>query len=81
MMKMTPRELEILELISKGYSTDNIARTLFISRNTVKTHRKTLMIKLDAANCAQMVRRGFEQGILVTQSKQYSHFSTLSIAS
>jgi len=35
---ITPRELEILDLIAKGFSNREIAETLFVSENTVKTH-------------------------------------------
>lgn len=78
---ITTRELEILELISKGYSSDDIATTLFISKNTVKTHRKTLMLKLDATNSAQMVRIGFERGLLAFQPVNRARIARLSVAS
>lgn len=43
---LTPRELEILQLIVKGLANKEIASTLFISEATVKTHLKTLFHKL-----------------------------------
>src|SRR5262249_32686037 len=45
---VTPRELEILELIAKGMSNREIADTLFVSENTVKTHSSRLFDKLSA---------------------------------
>ncbi len=47
---LTNREKEILALISKEYSTKEIASELFISVNTVETHRKNLMKKLKVKN-------------------------------
>ncbi len=44
---ITPRELEILQLIANGMSTREIAETLFVSENTVKTHSSRLFGKLD----------------------------------
>lgn len=43
---ITPRELEILQLIARGMSTREIATTLFVSENTVKTHAGRLLDKL-----------------------------------
>jgi DNA-binding CsgD family transcriptional regulator len=43
---ITPREMEILELIARGMSTREIAAALFVSENTVKTHASRLFDKL-----------------------------------
>jgi NarL family two-component system response regulator LiaR len=43
---ITPRELEILQLIARGMSTREIAEALFVSENTVKTHASRLFDKL-----------------------------------
>lgn len=61
---ISPREQEVLQLISNGYVTREIASSLFISDYTVNDHRKALMSKLDARNVAQMIRRGFELNLL-----------------
>jgi len=44
-LAITPRELEILELIAKGMSNREIAEKLFVSENTVKTHSSRLFDK------------------------------------
>jgi DNA-binding CsgD family transcriptional regulator len=44
---ITPRELEILQLIADGLSTREMAERLFVSENTVKTHCKRLFEKLE----------------------------------
>lgn len=49
-MKLSKRELEILELISQGYSDKEIASKLHISARTVQTHVTRIVIKLGARN-------------------------------
>lgn len=69
-MKISNRELEVLQLISMAYSTAEIAKALFIGSETAKTHRKNLLAKLDTKNSAGLVRRGFELGLLHYQKPQ-----------
>ncbi len=57
------REIEILELICKGCNTREIAERLFISPNTVSTHRKSIQRKLGTNNVADLVSLGKEAGI------------------
>lgn len=54
---LTPREVEILELICREYTTGEIASKLFLSQRTVETHRKNLLEKLGAKNTAGLVIR------------------------
>jgi len=58
------REAEVLKLIAYELTSKEIAQELFISTNTVNTHKRNLRDKLDVRNLAGMVRRGFELGIL-----------------
>ena len=51
--ELSNREEEVLELIAEGCSNKAIAETLFISGNTVKTHLRSIMHKLDVANRSQ----------------------------
>lgn len=44
---LTKREIEIVELVVQGYINEDIAKTLFISEHTVKTHMKNIFQKLD----------------------------------
>lgn len=60
----TKRELEILTIISYGLTIDEISTKLYISRETVKTHRKHLLQKFNARNTAQLIRKGFEYQLL-----------------
>jgi DNA-binding CsgD family transcriptional regulator len=57
---ITPRELEILELIAQGLSNREIGEKLFVSENTVKTHSSRVFDKLGAKRRTQAVQRGKE---------------------
>jgi ATP/maltotriose-dependent transcriptional regulator MalT len=57
---ITPRELEILELIAAGLSTREIAERVFVSENTVKTHSSRVFDKLGARRRTQAVQLGKE---------------------
>ncbi len=61
---VTPRELEILELIANGMSNREIAEKLFVSENTVKTHSSRLFDKLSAKRRTQAVQIGKELGLI-----------------
>jgi len=60
----TPREQEILHLMVYKYCTREIAKELHISFETVKTHRKSLMTKLDASNVDGIVREAITRGLV-----------------
>ena len=55
---VTPRELEILELIAAGLSTREIAERVHVSENTVKTHSSRVFDKLGARRRTQAVQLG-----------------------
>ena len=57
-LAITPRELEILGLIAAGLSNREIAESLFVSENTVKTHSSRLFDKLGARRRTQAVQFG-----------------------
>lgn len=61
---ITPREIEILELIAQGMSNREIAEKLFVSENTVKTHSSRVLDKLGARRRTQAVQLGKEFGLL-----------------
>jgi len=54
--EITKREKEILYLIGAGFSTKQIASKLFISINTVQTHRSNLLRKLQVKNSMELIR-------------------------
>lgn len=53
--RLSDRELEIVKKIAAGHTTQDIAKMLFISPNTVQTHRKNIMRKMKARNCISVV--------------------------
>jgi ATP/maltotriose-dependent transcriptional regulator MalT len=63
-LRITPRELEILNLIAQGLSNREIADSLFVSENTVKTHSSRVFDKLGAKRRTQAVQLGKELGLL-----------------
>lgn len=62
--KITRREKEVLHLIVEEYTTEEIAKKLYISTTTVISHRKSLLRKLNAKNTAGLVKATFEYNLL-----------------
>ena len=62
---ITPREKEVLTLIAYEYSTKQIAAKLYVSYETVSSHRQNLMRKLEVKNAAGLVRVAFERNLLM----------------
>ena len=54
---LSKRELEVLELIAKGLSNQEIAERLFVSLNTIKTHSSNVFEKLDVKRRSQAVEK------------------------
>ncbi len=67
MQSLTSREVEVLELVAQGLANSEIARALFISETTVKTHVTHIFTKLDLRDRVQAVVFAYESG-LVTPS-------------
>lgn len=65
---LTDREREILVLVARGLSNDDIGAELFISPATVKTHLARIMAKLDAHDRAQLVICAYETGLIKPRS-------------
>jgi DNA-binding NarL/FixJ family response regulator len=61
---ITDRELEILELIIKEYTNQEIAEKLYISSRTVDAHRRNLLQKTGARNTAGLVKYAFQHNII-----------------
>lgn len=64
MPRLTPRETEIVHLLAHEYSSKEIAQKIFVSYETVHSHRKNILHKLKVRNVAGIVRVAFETGIL-----------------
>lgn len=62
--KISRREKEVLKLIIEEFTTQEIAKQLFISLKTVESHRSNLLAKLNARNTAGLVRIALENNLL-----------------
>lgn len=62
---LSMREVEVLRLIAEGCNTDEIGRRLGLKPNTIETHRRHLLEKLDVRNSAELVKRAIASGILL----------------
>jgi DNA-binding NarL/FixJ family response regulator len=62
--RLSPRELEVLRLVSAGQSNPDIARSLFIGEATVKTHLLHAFEKLGVGDRTRAVTRAMELGLL-----------------
>lgn len=60
---LTQREKDVIRLIAKEYTTQEIADTLFLSKHTVESYRKGLISKLQVRNLAGLTRYAIEHGI------------------
>lgn len=54
--QISSREIEVLKLIAMEYSTNEVADKLFVSVNTIESHRKSLMKKLDVKNVVGLIK-------------------------
>ena len=62
--ELTPRELEVLNLIARGHSNVEIAAGLYVSEGTVKTHVARILDKLDLRDRTQAAIFAYEHGVV-----------------
>jgi DNA-binding NarL/FixJ family response regulator len=62
--RLTPREIEVLGLITQEKSTNEIAEMLFVSVPTIETHRANLMKKLNVKSAIGMVKFAIKHGLV-----------------
>ena len=62
--KLTPREGEVFELLAEGFSNEEIADKLVISKHTVARHRENIMGKLNLHNRSELVKYAIRKGII-----------------
>ena len=61
---ITPRELQVADLISRGMCEKEAAHALGVQQSTINRHKHNILRKLDVHTAAHMVRRMFELGLL-----------------
>jgi DNA-binding NarL/FixJ family response regulator len=62
--RLTPREIEVLDLIGDGFTNRAIGKQLGVSIKTVERHRTKIMAKLDAHSIVELMREAFRRGLL-----------------
>jgi DNA-binding NarL/FixJ family response regulator len=65
-VKLTHRELEVLQLVFDGLSTVEISEKLYLSPRTVETHRSNLLNKTECKNTAQLINYALKNGLVNT---------------
>lgn len=73
--ELTAREREIVPLVARGLSNDEIASLLVVSPKTVKTHVSRAMVKLGARHRAQLVVFAYEMGLVSPPALEDTTFS------
>lgn len=67
-VSLSQREVEIVELISKGFTNSRIAEKLFLSVHTISTHRKNILKKLGVNKSSELVMYAIKTGIIQSPS-------------
>ncbi len=62
--ELTPREVEVIQLIADGFTDIEIAVELIISPKTASTHRKNILKKLNLKNAALLTRYALENKLV-----------------
>lgn len=65
--KLTTREIEVLQMICREFSTEEIAFNLFVSPLTINNHRRSLIVKTGAKNAAGLVVYAVKNGLFVIE--------------
>ncbi|WP_298420572.1 response regulator transcription factor [uncultured Kordia sp.] len=63
-VKLTPREIEVLKLVAQNKKTKEIAQLLFVSVNTVQSHKKNLYSKLNIHSVSELVNYAIKHGFV-----------------
>ena len=62
---ITEREMEILKLLARDFTSRELAEQLYISIETVRSHRKNLIRKMKVKTTGGLVGKGFQLGLIV----------------
>ena len=62
--EISPREKEVVRLIADGHTTQEIADELYLSKHTIESHRKNILLKLGLKNSAGLVKYAIHSGLI-----------------
>ena len=62
--RLSPREKEVARLVAQGFSSQEIAEELCISKNTVSSHRRKILSKIEGKNQTDIVRFALHSGLV-----------------
>jgi len=71
-MNLTARQVTVLKLLADGASVEDMAHVLYLSEETIRTHRKALYRRMRVSNAAHAVATGFRLGILRADIIEYA---------
>lgn len=63
-VKLTEREVEILQMIAKGLSNNEVATVLKISKSTIRTHLEHIYQKMEVTNRVEAITEGYKRGLI-----------------
>lgn len=63
-VKLTDREVEILQMIAKGLSNNEVATVLKISKSTIRTHLEHIYQKMEVTNRVEAITEGYKRGLI-----------------
>jgi DNA-binding NarL/FixJ family response regulator len=62
-VSLSPREMEVLQLLAEGLTSPQIGRRLFVAKTTVDSHRRKIMRKLGIHNVADLTKYAIREGL------------------
>jgi len=72
-VRLTKREMQILELLAEGFTNREIAEKIFLSKRTVESHRKKLLEKTNCKNSSALIKYAIYTGILKDTGNAVQH--------
>ncbi len=67
--QLSPRELEVLQLMASGFTNQEIADKLFVSLPTIKTHSSNIYQKMNVKRRTQAIQTAIQSGLILTHTK------------
>ncbi|MDH5397049.1 MAG: response regulator transcription factor [Cyclobacteriaceae bacterium] len=61
---LSDREIQIMQLLSDGFTSEQIGEIIFASTHTINTYRKNLLLKFDAKNVTELIKKALKEGYI-----------------